>query len=207
MGTVDDVKQRLDIADVVGDYVRLEKSGRNLKARCPFHDEKTPSFFVFPDRQSWKCFGCGAGGDVISFVMKKEGTDFSQALNTLADRVGVSLVRKRPVAEDGSIDRLVQINEAAARYYHRLLLEDTRAGQARDYVHKRGLDRRTIEDFRPAPQLAVPHTKVRPAGDVREFLTAYARVGGPHHLAVCFGDARRKLAQVCRYLDADYVEI
>jgi len=148
MSTIDDIKQRLDIVDVIGSYLKLEKAGRNFKALCPFHQEKTPSFFIFPDRQSWRCFGCGAGGDLFSFVMKKEGTDFGETLKTLADKAGVSLERKKEAIESKSIERLYQINEATAQYYHDLLLHSPAAGGARDYVmKKRGLNSKTIDDF------------------------------------------------------------
>jgi DNA primase len=148
MSTIDDIKQRLDIVDVISSYLKLEKAGRNFKALCPFHQEKTPSFFIFPDRQSWRCFGCGAGGDLFSFVMKKEGTDFGETLKTLADKAGVSLERKKEAVESKSIDRLYQINEAALQYFHDLLLHAPAAGGARDYVmKKRGLNSKTIDDF------------------------------------------------------------
>ena len=148
MSTIDDIKQRLDIVDVISSYLKLEKAGRNFKALCPFHQEKTPSFFIFPDRQSWRCFGCGAGGDLFSFVMKKEGTAFGETLKTLADKAGVSLERKKEAIEGKSTDRLYQINEAAAQYFHDLLLRGPVAGGARDYVMKqRGLNSRTIDDF------------------------------------------------------------
>jgi DNA primase len=148
MSTIDDIKQRLDIVDVISSYLKLEKAGRNFKALCPFHQEKTPSFFIFPDRQSWRCFGCGAGGDLFSFVMKKEGTDFGETLKTLADKAGVSLERKKEAIEGKSTDRLYQINEAAAQHFHDLLLHAPAAGGARDYVMKqRGLNSRTIDDF------------------------------------------------------------
>ncbi len=147
MSTIDEIKQRLDIIDILSGYVKLEKAGRNFKALCPFHEEKTPSFIVFPEKQSWRCFGCGAGGDLLSFVMKKEGVDFGEALKMLAERAGVTLVRRKETAEDKLGDRLYQANEAAAQYYHDLLLREPAAKQARDYADKRGLDRKAIDDF------------------------------------------------------------
>ena len=147
MSTIDEIKQRLDVVDVVDSYLRLEKAGRNFKALCPFHQEKTPSFFVFPERQSWRCFGCGSGGDLVSFVMKKEGVDFSEALKMLAERAGVSLARRKETAKDKAADGLYQINEAAAQYYHDVLLKEPIAEPARDYVKGRGLDQKTVADF------------------------------------------------------------
>lgn len=148
MSTIDDIKQRLDIVEVVGSYLKLEKAGRNFKALCPFHQEKTPSFFVFPERQSWRCFGCGAGGDLFSFVMKKEGLDFGETLKLLANKAGVSLERKKESIESKVTDRLYQINEAAAQYYHELLLHSPAAEGARDYaMKKRGLTPKTIDEF------------------------------------------------------------
>lgn len=148
MGSVDEVKQRLDIVTIVEGYVGLAKSGRYFKACCPFHEEKTPSFFVFPDRQTWKCFGCGAGGDLVSFVMRKEALDFGQALKMLAEKAGVTLARRREVAQDRGTDKLHAINEAAAQYYHTALLESPKAEQARHYVKRRGLDQQALVDFR-----------------------------------------------------------
>lgn len=148
MSTIDEVKQRLDIVDIVGGYLKLDKAGRNFKALCPFHDEKTPSFFVFPDRQSWRCFGCGAGGDLVSFVMKRENTDFGEALKMLAERAGVTLIQRKDPAADKLADRLYDINEAAAEYYHNMLLKAPAAGSARDYISKRGLDEKIAGDFR-----------------------------------------------------------
>lgn len=149
MSVIDEIKQRLDIVDVVSDYVTLQKSGRNFKALCPFHTEKTPSFFVFPERQSWHCFGsCGAGGDMFSLVMKKEGTDFGEALRILAQRAGVTLVSKqKEKPEDKEAERLYQVNEAAAQHYHHLLLDAKAAEVARSHLAKRGISPETIESF------------------------------------------------------------
>ena len=118
------MKQKLDIVEVIGQYVKLTKAGRNFKAVCPFHNEKTPSFYVFPERQSWHCFGaCSTGGDVFTFVMKKEGLDFGEALRLLADKVGVSLPSKiEPGPRKDEKEKLFQANEAAAQYYHNLLV-------------------------------------------------------------------------------------
>jgi DNA primase len=147
MSVVDEVKQRLDIVDVVGQYVQLQKAGRNYKAICPFHSERTPSFFVSPERQSWHCFGaCGTGGDIFSFVMKKENLEFAEALRLLAERAGVTLVERRP-EEEAERDRLREANEAAAQFYHRTLVS-TEAGQkAKHYLEERGQDLKTMQDF------------------------------------------------------------
>ncbi len=151
MNTVDDVKQKLDIVDVVSQYVKLQKSGRNFKAACPFHSEKTASFFVFPEKQSWHCFGaCGTGGDVFSFVMKKEGLDFSQALRLLAEKAGVTLThqsQQNVKEEHEKHERLFKINEVAAEYFHYHLLHSQDGEAARQYSEKRGLTDKTIDSF------------------------------------------------------------
>ena len=149
MSAIDEIKQRLDIVDVVSDYVTLRKSGRSFKALCPFHTEKTPSFFVFPERQSWRCFGsCATGGDIFSFVMKKEGIDFGQALRLLAERAGVTLVSKqREKAEEEQWERLYQANDAAAHYYHHLLLNTKAAEKARSHLERRGVAQEAMASF------------------------------------------------------------
>jgi len=147
MSVIDEVKQRLDIVEVVGQYVQLQKAGRNYKAICPFHAERAPSFFVSPDRQSWHCFGaCNTGGDIFSFVMKKENLEFGDALRLLAERAGVTLVERRP-EEEAERDRLREANEAAASFYHRLLVSNEAGQKARRYLEERGLDLKTIQDF------------------------------------------------------------
>src|SRR4030066_314514 len=151
MSVIDDVKQRLDIVQIVSEYTKLQKSGRNHKASCPFHSEKTPSFFVFPERQSWHCFGaCGTGGDIFSFVMKKEGIDFGQALQLLANKAGITLVpltTPERQTQNKERERLFEINEAAAEYYHHLLLNTSKGEIARDYVAKRELSAEIIKNF------------------------------------------------------------
>jgi len=151
MSVITEVKQRLDIVELVSEYVTLQKAGRNFKGLCPFHSEKHASFFVFPEQQSWHCFGaCGTGGDIFSFIMKKEGIDFGQALHILAQKGGITLSpREVPSkAEDEKKERLFQINEAAAEYYHHLLAS-TKAGEAaRSYLERRKVMPETIKEFR-----------------------------------------------------------
>ena len=146
MSVVDDVKSRLDIVDVVSDYVPLKKAGNSYKAPCPFHTEKTPSFVVTPARQSWHCFGaCSTGGDAINFIMRKEGLDFGEALRQLADRVGVE-VRSRSEEQISHEDTLYRVNKEASSFYQKILAGDE--GQAaRKYLQERGLDAGTAASF------------------------------------------------------------
>jgi DNA primase len=149
MSTIDEVKQKIDIVEVVGQYVTLKKAGRNLTAPCPFHSEKHASFFVFPERQSWHCFGaCATGGDVFAFLMKKEGIEFGEALRLLADKAGVVLpTRVEPGIKKEEKDELFRANEAAALYYNNLLLNHPASEKARQYITGRGFTSKTIADF------------------------------------------------------------
>ena len=135
--------------EVVSSYVPdLRKSGRNFTARCPFHVEKEPSFFVFPDRQSWHCFGaCATGGDVFSFVMRQEGADFKEALRILAERAGVSLVPRHLDESETKADRLKKINEAAAHYFHHQLLHSPGGQRTLSYVGQREVSDEAIRQF------------------------------------------------------------
>ncbi|MBE9507556.1 MAG: DNA primase, partial [Chloroflexi bacterium] len=150
MSVIDEVKSRLDIIEVISSYIPLQKSGRNYKALCPFHSEKTPSFVVFPESQHWHCFGaCGEGGDVFTFVMKREGWDFRTALQELARRAGVEL-RPRTSAQveaEEEADRLRELLATAAQYYHHLLRHAQEAQSVRAYVAKRELSDETAERF------------------------------------------------------------
>jgi len=149
MGVIDDVKQRIDIVEVIGEYVPLTKAGRTFRALCPFHSEKNPSFYVYPERQSWHCFGaCNTGGDVFSFIMKKQGIDFGEALRLLAERAGISIPsRLEPEAGKDERERLYQANAAATQYFHNLLLNSPDGEKARGYLAKRGLLPKTVSDF------------------------------------------------------------
>jgi DNA primase len=149
MSAIDEIKQKTDIAEVIGQYTALKKAGRNLTALCPFHSEKHPSFFVYPEQQSWHCFGaCNTGGDVFAFVMKKEGLDFGEALRLLAQRTGVALPsREAPGERKEEKEALYKVNEAAALYFNNLLLNSRAAEIARRYVEKRGFTAKTTADF------------------------------------------------------------
>ena len=150
MSVTEEIKQRLDIVDVISAYVQLKKAGRNFKGLCPFHSEKTPSFIVFPETQTWHCFGaCATGGDVFSFIMRRENMDFAEALRYLARKAGVPLSPPSPEAAkvEGQRDKLRRINAEAAQYYHRLLREGGEGAGARAYLKERGIEERTVEAF------------------------------------------------------------
>jgi DNA primase len=149
LSVTEEIKQKADIVEVIGSYVQLIKSGRTLRAPCPFHSEKKPSFFVYPEQQTWHCFGaCNTGGDVFSFIMKKEGLEFGDALRLLADKYGVVIPSySRSEAEDQSRDRLLQINLSAAQYYHNLFMNSPAADKARRYLEGRGVNAKAISDF------------------------------------------------------------
>ena len=148
MSAIDEVKSRVDIVDLIGESISLQKAGRNFKALCPFHNEKTPSFHVSPERQTWHCFGaCGTGGDIFSFVMKQQEMEFGEALRLLADRGGVTLPDRRDAKATERDDRLLQANEGAAAFFHNALVHSDGGGAAREYLNERGLDGATIEAF------------------------------------------------------------
>jgi DNA primase len=148
---VEDIKARIDIVDLVGETVRLRRSGKNYTGFCPFHaNTRTPSFAVFPESGTWRCFGaCNEGGDVFRFVMKKEGVDFPEALRILAARAGIELRPRTPedVRAEEEHARLRTLLELAATYFRTTLLQTPEGDRVREYLHKRGLTDTTLETF------------------------------------------------------------
>ena len=144
MTVVDDVKSRLDIVEVISQRVPLQRSGRSFKANCPFHQEKTPSFHVFPDRQSWRCFGsCAIGGDVLSFVMRSENLEFGEALRQMAQQAGVTLPQRGQSPQNEAAHK---INEDTRAFFQRTLAS-AQGASAREYPEQRGLDKQAAEAF------------------------------------------------------------
>lgn len=149
--TTEEIKARLNIVDVVGGYVRLEKAGTRYKACCPFHQERTPSFMVNEERGMWHCFGCGKGGDVFAFVMEMEGMEFKEALKLLAERAGVELPqyrREEAGLEKGSKDRLFELLELATKFYEKQLWDGSGKEKILAYLRERGLSDESIRTFR-----------------------------------------------------------
>lgn len=146
MNDAERVKERSDIAEIVGGYLQLKQAGRNLKAPCPFHGEKTASFMVSPEKQIFHCFGCNEGGDVITFVMKMDGLDFRGALETLAGRAGIELSAKPadPKAKEEK-NRIAEALKLAVKYYQASLIQNK---SALNYAQSRGLTRQIIKDFK-----------------------------------------------------------
>lgn len=144
----DEVKQRVDVVELISRYTPLKRAGSVYKGLCPFHSERTPSFVVFPHTGTWHCFGaCGTGGDVFSFVMRKENLTFREALEMLAQQVGVDLSAVEGNAQSDQRDRLYAANAAAAAFYRHTLLHHPGAEVARAYLQRRGIDDATAEAF------------------------------------------------------------
>ncbi|MEX2639450.1 MAG: DNA primase [Balneolales bacterium] len=146
----EEVRDAADIVDVVSDYVKLKRSGSGFSGLCPFHNEKTPSFHVTPAMSIYKCFGCGAGGDVFNFVMEMEGIGFTESIRTLAERYNIVLPDDHHPQADPSHTENEGIYHAlryAGIYFYRTLMEHEEAGTARDYLHKRGYTKETVKKF------------------------------------------------------------
>jgi DNA primase len=145
MSEIDDIKAKLNIVDLIREYIPVKAAGVNFQALCPFHNEKTPSFVISPDKQIWHCFGCGRGGDIFSFIMEKEGLDFSEALRLLASKAGVEL-QQRDRRDHSKLNRLLDVMDLAGKYYAHILQTPT-GKSAKDYLLKRGLTEETIKDW------------------------------------------------------------
>ncbi|MFW5947430.1 MAG: DNA primase [Gemmatimonadota bacterium] len=146
---VEEVRERADIVEVIGEHVSLKRAGKEFKALCPFHTEKTPSFYVVPGKAFYKCFGCGASGDVFSFLMEYVGLSFNEAVEKLASRYGVEIPKQKEYREED--DRLKPYREAvafAADFYERQLRDETAGAPARAYLERRGIDDAAAERFR-----------------------------------------------------------
>ena len=143
MSPIEEIKQKLDIVDVISEYLTLKKVGANYRALCPFHKEKNPSFYVNPERQIWRCFGCSRGGDIFKFIMEIENVEFPEALKILAKKAGVELKGYEKV-DSSKKNLLKKINQEAAKFFERNLWENK---EALDYLLKRGLKKETIKEF------------------------------------------------------------
>ena len=147
---IDEIVFRNDIETVIGSYVTLKRAGSNYQAPCPFHSERTPSFTVFTATKSFYCFGCGAGGDVISFVMRAENVDYVEAVKILADRAGISIPEDAEAQTPTGVSRkrLYELNLAAAMFFRECLFDKELGAEAMEYLHgRRGLDMATIKRF------------------------------------------------------------
>jgi DNA primase len=147
MDPVEEIKDRLDVSEVVGGYVQLKTSGNSLKGLCPFHHERTPSFMVNNEKRIWHCFGCSEGGDIFTFVQKIEGLDFPQALESLANKAGVTLADKAGSKATAELkERLFKILDLAAKYYQKVFAQSV---IAQEYViKKRGFNKEAVTTFR-----------------------------------------------------------
>jgi DNA primase len=148
--TIEQIAAANDIVEVIGSYFPLKRAGANFKALCPFHQEKTPSFHVSPQRQTFHCFGCGMGGSIFRFVMEYEHTDFPSAVRKLAARAGIPVIEERGVSEDREREprtKLLRLHSEAAEWFHNNLLKKEFAEPAREYLKQRGIDRQVAKNW------------------------------------------------------------
>ena len=146
---LDEIRSRNDIVSTISQYMTLKRKGRNYFGLCPFHNEKSPSFSVSPDKQIFHCFGCGVGGDVINFVKKIENIGFLDSVRLLAEKSGIQLPNDISKAEEENIklkNRVYKINELAAKFYHENLYKPT-SKMAQEYIKKRKLNNATLQSF------------------------------------------------------------
>ncbi len=141
-----DIESRLDIVDIISETVNLNRKGNRYWGLCPFHQEKTPSFSVTPDKNMFYCFGCHTGGDIFSFVMKREGIEFKEAVELLASRAGIQLISSSNNKQSSERKKIIEVNQAAADFFNQVLLSN-QAQTAREYLKKRGIDAPTIKTF------------------------------------------------------------
>src|SRR5947208_4641153 len=152
---IETIKAKVDVAEEIGLVVALQKSGKSLKGLCPFHNERTPSFYVFAESQTWRCFGCNEGGDIFTFVQMQQGLEFRDALLYLAEKAGVAVDdysghNRNPEEEretNVAKERLRKLNEDALLWFHQMLLRSKDAAEARAYVQSRGISADTVVTF------------------------------------------------------------
>lgn len=150
LSPIDEIKERLDVVEVVGSYIKLQKTGANYRGVCPFHAEKKPSFFVSPSRQMWHCFGCAKGGDIFAFVKEVEGVEFGDALRILARKAGVELKKQTPEMEKYQTERqrLGEVCDLATRFFEKQMNESRSGEAAKKYILDRGITEESIKKWR-----------------------------------------------------------
>src|SRR5437870_5905202 len=145
---VQEIKDRLDLADLVSEHLRLQKAGRDLKGLCPFHQEKTPSLYVSPEKQLWHCYGCQRGGDMFTFIQEIEHIDFLGALRLLAEKTGVELEESQGAGRRRELKRSIErLNQVAVRYFHHILMENPAGKGALVKLEARGITRNSLGEF------------------------------------------------------------